>query len=231
MKKLVSIIVPAYNEQDTILKILNKLNNVFKGRYEYEIIVINDCSTDQTKKILDENKDLYESVINNNNNIGKGGSIKKALQISNGDYIFFQDADDEYDPKDFEKFFYVIENFDPDCIIGTRFKFNDYIRSHYFFNKIGNFVITNLFNLIYNTTFTDIYSCYFVFKRELIDFNKLKTSGFEQQAEILARVVKNGKKFYEVPINYNGRTFEEGKKIKFKDFFKVIYQILIMKFL
>jgi glycosyltransferase involved in cell wall biosynthesis len=231
MKKLASIIVPAYNEQNSILSVLIKLNDAFNNKYEYEIIVINDCSTDRTKQILEENSNLYTTLINNNTNLGKGGSIKKGLEISNGTYIFFQDADNEYDPKDFENFFYVIENFQPDCIIGSRFKFTKYIRSHYFFNKIGNFVITNLFNLIYNTTFTDIYSCYFVFKRELIDFNKLKTSGFEQQAEILARVVKNGKKFYEVPINYNGRTFEEGKKIKFKDFFKVIYQILIMKFL
>ena len=107
--------------------------------------------------------------------------------------------------------------------------FKNYIRSHYFFNKIGNFIITNFFNLLYNTTFTDIYSCYFVFKKDLIDPNKLKTSGFEQQAEILSKVIKSGKKFYEVPINYNGRTFEEGKKIKFKDFFKVIYQILISR--
>jgi glycosyltransferase involved in cell wall biosynthesis len=230
MKKLASILVPVYNEQNSILGVLNKLNEVFNNKYEYEIIVINDCSTDSTKQILEENSNLYTVLINNNTNLGKGGSVKKGLELSNGTYIFFQDADNEYDPKDFENFFYVIENFKPDCIIGSRFKFTNYIRSHYFFNKIGNFIITNLFNLIYNTTFTDIYSCYFVFKRELIDFNKLKTSGFEQQAEILARVVKSGKKFYEVPINYNGRTFEEGKKIKFKDFFKVIYQILIMKF-
>ena len=230
MKKLASIIVPAYNEQNSILSVLKKLNEVFNNKYEYEIIVINDCSIDSTKQILEENSNLYTMLINNNTNLGKGGSVKKGLELSNGTYIFFQDADNEYDPKDFENFFYVIENFQPDCIIGSRFKFTKYIRSHYFFNKIGNFVITNLFNLIYNTTFTDIYSCYFVFKRELIDFNKLKTSGFEQQAEILARVVKNGKKFYEVPINYNGRSASEGKKIKFYHFFSVIYRIFIQRF-
>ena len=219
MKKLASILVPVYNEQDSILSVLTKLNEVFNTKYEYEIIVINDSSVDNTKQILEKNKNLYTILINNTNNLGKGGSIKKGLELAKGSYIFFQDGDNEYDPKDFEKFFYVIHNFDPDCIIGSRFKFTDYIRSHYFFNKIGNFLITNFFNLLNNTTFTDIYSCYFVFKRELIDPKLLNTKGFEQQAEILSRVVKNGKKFYEVPINYNGRTFEEGKKIKFKDFF------------
>ena len=97
-------------------------------------------------------------------------------------------------------------------IIGSRFHYNKYIRSHYFLNKVGNFIITNLFNIIYNTTFTDIYSCYVVYKKDLINHNELKSVGFEQQAEILGKVVRNGKKFYEVPINYNGRTFEEGKK-------------------
>ena len=231
MKKLASILIPAYNEKNSILDVLVKLNKVFSGKYEYEIIVINDCSTDGTKQILEENSNLYSKLINNDRNLGKGGSIKKGLQLSNGTYIFFQDADNEYEPKDFENFFYVIENFKPDCIIGSRFMFKNYIRSHYFFNKIGNFIITNFFNLLYNTTFTDIYSCYFVFKKELIEVDKLKTQGFEQQAEILAKVVKSGKKFYEVPINYNGRTYEEGKKIKFLDFFKFIYQILISRFI
>ena len=97
--------------------------------------------------------------------------------------------------------------------------------SHYFLNKMGNKIITFLFNIIHNTTFTDIYSCYVCFKKELLDDKSLKTDGFEQQAEILSKIVKNGKKFYEVPINYNGRSYEEGKKIKFSDGIKYIFAI------
>lgn len=230
MKHSASIIICAFNEQRSILEVLKKTNDIFKDECDYEIIVVNDCSTDGTLEILKKNSDKYTKLINNDKNLGKGGSIKSALSLCKGDYIYFQDADLEYDPDDFKKFFFVIEKFEPDCIIGSRFKFTNYIRSHYFFNKIGNFLITNLFNLLYNTTFTDIYSCYLVFKKKYIDPNELKTLGFEQQAEILGKIVHKGSKFYEVPINYNGRSFEEGKKIKFVDFFKVIYQIIKVRF-
>ena len=102
-----------------------------------------------------------------------------------------------------------------DLIIGSRFIYSEYTRSHNILNKLGNNLITFLFNLIYNTTFTDIYSCYACFKKNLLDFNSLKTSGFEQHAEILCKVVKKGKKFYEIPISYNGRNLDEGKKLNF----------------
>ena len=124
----------------------------------------------------------------------------------------------------------LLDKFNPDLIIGSRFVYADYTRSHYFFNKIGNSLITLLFNLIYNTTFTDIYSCYACFRRDLLNIELLKTKGFEQHAEILCKIVLNGKKFYEVPINYNGRSHEEGKKIKFYHIFPVIYQIIAGKF-
>ena len=226
MKVFASIIIPAYNEKNTILNTLNKINAQFKDKCDFEIIVIDDSSNDGTSEILKQNPDLYTNLINNEINLGKGGSIKKALRLAKGNYIFFQDADDEYDPNDYLQFVDIILKFQPDLIIGSRFHFNKYIRSHYFLNKVGNFIITNLFNIIYNTTFTDIYSCYVVYKKDLINSNELKSVGFEQQAEILGKVVRNGKKFYEVPINYNGRTFEEGKKIKLTDFFKVIFQII-----
>ena len=230
MKVFASIIIPAYNEKKTILNTLNKINSQFKGKCDFEIIVINDSSNDGTFEILKKNPNLYSTLINNEVNLGKGGSIKKALGEAKGNYIFFQDADDEYDPNDYLQFVDIILKFHPDLIIGSRFHYNKYIRSHYFLNKVGNFIITNLFNIIYNTTFTDIYSCYVVYKKDLINHNELKSVGFEQQAEILGKVVRNGKKFYEVPINYNGRTFEEGKKIKLVDFFKVIFQIIKSRF-
>tara|TARA_B100001057_G_scaffold54448_1_gene48335 strand:- start:3743 stop:4447 length:705 start_codon:yes stop_codon:yes gene_type:complete len=230
VEPLISIIVPIYNEEKTILQILKKLQEIKEWGYAFEVIVINDGSTDNTNNILSENKILIDKQLNNKTNSGKGYSVKKGLEIADGKYVIFQDGDLEYDPTDFIKFFKLLEKFNPDLIIGSRFVYAEYTRSHYFLNKIGNKFITLLFNIIYNTTFTDIYSCYACFKKELISVDLLKTSGFEQHAEILGKVVRNGKKFYEVPINYNGRSHEEGKKIKFYHIFPVILQIIKGKF-
>tara|TARA_B100001250_G_C19791270_1_gene786626 strand:- start:1091 stop:1780 length:690 start_codon:yes stop_codon:yes gene_type:complete len=225
-----SVIIPVYNEEKTILEILKKLSDIKKSGHSFQVVVINDGSTDNTEKILNDNKNLIDKLITNEQNKGKGYSVKKGLEFSEGKYIIFQDADLEYDPNEFVKFLKLIEKFEPDLIIGSRFIYSEYTRSHNILNKLGNNLITFLFNLIYNTTFTDIYSCYACFKKNLLDFNSLKTSGFEQHAEILCKVVKKGKKFYEIPISYNGRNLDEGKKIKFYHIFGVIFQILIGRF-
>lgn len=225
-----SIIIPCYNEQNTILEILNKLSIIKNSINDLEIIVIDDGSNDKTKNILEENENLYDHLISSPINRGKGYSVKKGLEKSTGEFIFFQDADLEYDPNDILKFSNLIKKFDPDLIIGSRFNYSDYTRSHNILNKFGNYFITNLFNVLYNTTFTDIYSCYACFKKKNLEISNLKTEGFEQHAEILCKVVKSGKKFYEVPINYNGRSIDEGKKIKFYHIFGVIFQIVIRRF-
>ena len=225
-----SIIVPAYNEGKTILTVLQKLNNLKKFYQNIQIIVINDGSKDNSLEILESNKSLFDILINNPTNRGKGNAVKRGLEVADGDYITFQDADLEYDPEDIKKFLNLINMVDPDLIIGSRFNYADYSRSHYILNKIGNKFMTFLFNIIYDTTFTDIYSCYACFKKNLLINETLKTDGFEQNAEILCKVVKNGKKFYEVPINYNGRSHDEGKKIKFYHIFSVIFQILVGRF-
>ncbi len=226
---LASIIVPVFNEEKTVLKILKKLSKL-KSNSSIEIIVIDDGSKDNTYNILLDNKHLIDKLERNEKNSGKGFSVKKGINLSEGQYILFQDADLEYDPEDFKKFFDLINKFEPDLIIGSRFIYSEYTRSHNILNKFGNNFITLLFNLIYNTTFTDIYSCYACFKKNLLDANNLKSSGFEQHAEILSKVVTAGSKFYEVPINYNGRSHDEGKKIKFYHIFAVIYQIIVRRF-
>ena len=225
-----SIIVPVYNEDKTILTVLQKLNNLKEFYQNIQIIVINDGSKDNSLEILESNKSLFDILINNPTNRGKGNAVKKGLEVADGDYITFQDADLEYDPEDFKKFLNLINKVNPDLIIGSRFNYADYSRSHYILNKIGNKFMTFLFNIIYDTTFTDIYSCYACFKKNLLINETLKTDGFEQHAEILCKVVKNGKKFYEVPINYNGRSHDDGKKIKFYHIFSVIFQILVGRF-
>ena len=226
-KILLSIIVPLYNEENTILKVLKKLSKLKETHNNIQIIVINDGSKDNSQIILDNNSSFYDELIINPTNEGKGNAVKKGLALAKGQYVTFQDADLEYDPIEFIKFIKLINTFSPDLIIGSRLNFADYSRSHNIFNKYGNQLITFMFNILYNTTFTDIYSCYACFKKNLLDNEIVKTNGFEQHAEILCKVVKNGKIFYEVPINYNGRSHEEGKKIKFYHIFSVIYQILV----
>jgi len=228
---LISIIVPVYNEEKTILTVLKKLSDIKNSEYPIQVIVVDDGSNDSTNNILTENKNLIDKLITNEINSGKGYSVKRGLESAVGKYVTFQDADLDYDPVDFIKFFKLIKKFQPDLIIGSRFRYPEYTRSHNILNKFGNHLITFLFNILYNTTFTDIYSCYACFKKDLLDINSLQTKGFEQHAEILCKVVKRGEKLYEVPINYAARSHAEGKKIKFYHIFSVIYQIIIRRIL
>ena len=225
-----SFIIPIFNEEKTILQILKKLNSLKFKHFTKEIIVINDGSTDGTLEILKNNNQYYDIIVSNISNKGKGFAVKEGLNKSTGTHIVFQDGDLEYEPSDLLKFEDVFINFDADGIIGSRFKFDKYTRSHNFYNRIGNLILTFFFNILYNTTFTDIYSCYFSFKKNLLDYESLKQTGFSQHAEILTKVINLGKKFYEVPINYNGRNFSEGKKIRFYHFFPVLIQFFVGKF-
>ena len=224
-----SVLIPVFNEEKTVIEVLKRLNSTKVDEVDYEVIVINDGSTDKTKELLEQNRNLFSKLINNERNSGKGFSVKEGLKVASGDYIIFQDADLEYDPIEFKKFIKVCRQFDADLILGSRFIYSEYTRSHNILNKIGNHILTFIFNIFYNTTFTDIYSCYLCYKKILIDPNNLKSNGFDQHAEILCKAVKKGKKFYEVPISYNGRTHEEGKKIKFYHFFSVVFRIIIQR--
>ena len=223
---ILSIIVPVYNEEKTVIEVLNKIKSNSSNLFKYEIIVIDDGSTDQSRKLLENNKHLFDKLLVNETNKGKGFSVKKGILNASGTHIIFQDADFEYDPADFKKFVKIFLDFNADGIIGSRFIYSNYTRSHNILNKIGNKLLTFAFNVLYNTTFTDIYSCYFAFKKDLLNAHELRTEGFEQHAEILCKVMRKGNKFYEVPINYNGRTYSEGKKIKLYHFFLVLFQII-----
>ena len=165
---ILSIIVPVYNEEKTIIKILEKIKNNSSSLFKYEVIVIDDGSTDQSKKLLENNKHLFDKLLVNETNKGKGFSVKRGLSNASGTHIIFQDADFEYDPVDFKKFEKIFLDFDADGIIGSRFVYSNYTRSHNILNKIANTFLTFMFNLLYNTTFTDIYSCYFAFKKNYL---------------------------------------------------------------
>ena len=222
----VTILIPIFNEENTIIEILNRVNSEKNNDTEMEIIVVDDCSTDNSKNLLNENRDLFSKLVELDKNLGKGGAVREGLKHATGEYVLFQDGDLEYSPKDYGKIFRMLHEFKADVVIGSRFLSPEYTRVHYFFHKLGNRFITGLFNFIYNTTFTDIYSCYLCFRKELVDPLKLKSNGWSQQAEILATSVNKSKIFYEVPISYSGRTFEEGKKIKARHTFSVIYMII-----
>ena len=225
----ISIIIPVFNEEKTVIDLLKKVNKQKSGDYFLEIIVINDGSSDDSKKLLTNNKDLYSKFINLEKNLGKGGAVIEGLKVARGDFILFQDADLEYNPEDYKKIFRVIDEFNAEVVIGSRNLSPEYTRVYNYFHKLGNKFITGLFNLLFNTTFTDIYSCYLCIKRDLVNPEKLKSKGWEQHAEILATAIKKSSVYYEVPISYSGRSFEEGKKIKGRHVFAVIYMIFKKK--
>tara|TARA_B100001248_G_C27398834_1_gene468028 strand:- start:5495 stop:6193 length:699 start_codon:yes stop_codon:yes gene_type:complete len=226
-----SIIIPVFNEENTIIKILNKVNKVIIKGVEKEIIVVDDCSQDRTLDLLKKNDKLYSLLIQLNKNGGKGAAVKQGLSKATGEYILFQDADLEYDPNDYLKLIEPVLRFNADLVMGSRLLAPQFTRVYYFWHKIGNRFITLIFNILNNTTFTDIYSCYLLFKTNLVNPQELITNGWEQQAEILSIVVSKANSLYEVPINYYGRTYEEGKKIRARDVISVLLTIFLRKFL
>ena len=225
-----SIIIPAFNEEKTIIELLYKVNEVNIDGVKKEIIVIDDFSSDKTLSLLEKNNSLYHKLIKLEKNKGKGFAVKEGLSLATGDYILFQDADLEYDPKDYQKLLEPVLKFNADLVIGSRLSASQLTRVYYFWHKFGNKLITLIFNVLNNTTFTDIYSCYLLFKSNLLNPEILVTSGWEQQAEILSLIVAKGELFYEVPINYYGRTYKEGKKIRSHHAIAVLLTIFTKKF-
>ena len=225
----ISVIVPAYNEQSTIIDVLELIKEQTIDGAVLEVIVINDGSQDKTYKLLTENPQLYAKFIHQPNNKGKGSAVKAGLKCADGDYILFQDADLEYDPVDFKKLLEPAIRFNADVVMGSRLLGSPITSVSYFWHKLGNRLITFVFNLLNNTTFTDIYSCYLLYKRSLFQGHSLKADGWEQHAEILSKAVTNGSKFFEVPINYYGRSYKEGKKIRGYHIFSILWTIFSEK--
>ena len=180
-----NILVPVYNEEKTVIEVLTKLNKACKAISNKSIIVIDDGSTDATNNLLKKNKNLYSKLVTSSINRGKGRAIILGLGEVSGGYILIQDADLEYDPTEIPKLWNIILSEDIDLLLTSRLSGSTLTRVHYFWHKIGNKSITLIFNLVNNTTFTDIYSGYIVFKRELIKAEQLKINGWGQQAEIL----------------------------------------------
>ena len=226
----VSVIVPAYNEEATIIDILEKVRAQRVAGAAFDVIVVNDASKDATLAKLQSRPDLFDTLVTHETNSGKGAAVKTGLRAATGDYILFQDADLEYDPAEYEKLLLPVLRFDADMVLGSRFLAPLYTRVHYLWHRIGNRTITAMFNVLFNKTFTDLYTCYVLFRRTLVNADELRTEGWEQQAELLCLVVRRSRTHYEVPIAYNGRTYAEGKKIRARHALGVMWTILRTRF-
>ncbi len=209
-----SVVIPAYNEEATILEVLATVRQQKIEGVEVEIVVVDDCSTDRTRELVESRPDLHDHFISLPKNLGKGGAVKAGLRQAKGEFVLFQDADLEYDPGEYANLMEPVLRHDADVVMGSRFIAPLYTRVHYYWHKVGNRLLTFVFNVINNTTFSDIYSCYLLFRRSLLDPEELRTYGWEQQAEILSNISRRAKVIYEVPISYHGRTYDEGKKIR-----------------
>lgn len=222
----ISIIIPCYNEENTIEKIIDKILN--QSQFDKEIIVIDDYSTDNTRKILKEIKDKKISkLLLNESNFGKGYSISKGIENAKGDIILIQDADLEYDPKDYNKILLPIINDYADVVYGSRFVNSDEKRVLFFWHSLGNKFLTLLSNIFTNLNLTDMECCYKAFKSEVIKEIKLKENRFGFEPEITAKIAKKNLRIYEIGISYHGRTYKDGKKITWRDGISALRCILI----
>ena len=224
----ISIVIPCYNEENTIREILTAVNcSPIWAKHEKEILVIDDCSKDTTLSILeDELKDKYSKLIKHPKNQGKGAALRTGFQHVTGDIIIIQDADLEYDPDEYGFLIEPILQGKADVVYGTRFLGSNAHRVVYFWHRIGNLLLTLMSNIFTNINLSDMETCYKAFKHEVIQNIKIQEDRFGFEPEITAKIAKQKVRVYEVGISYHGRTYEEGKKIEWKDGVRAIWCIL-----
>ncbi len=221
----ISIIIPCFNEIHTIEKIVDKV--LQQSQYEKEIIIVDDFSTDGTREILEYKlKNKVNQLILNEKNYGKGFCVREGINKSKGNIILIQDADLEYDPSDYSKLIEPIKKGYADVVFGSRFVGSEEKRVLFFWHSVGNYVLTFLSNMLSNLNLTDMENCYKAFKSDLIKDIKLNENRFGFEPEITAKIAKKKCRIYEVGVKYYGRTYEQGKKIGWKDGFSAIRCIL-----
>jgi len=222
-----SIIIPTYNEKNTILRILELIEKVNLGEIKKEIIIIDDFSSDGTKEILHNLKNKYKIIFKNKNE-GKGAAVKEGFLLSTGDFLIIQDADLEYDPNEYIGIIKPIIDGHADVVYGSRFANYKPHRILYFWHHLGNKSLTILSNILTNLTLSDMETCYKAFNRQAIDIVKhqITSKRFGIEPELTALSAKNNLRIYEVGISYFGRTYQEGKKINWKDGIAAIWHIL-----
>ena len=220
-----SIIVPCYNEINTIE---TKIKAVKECPYQpKEIIIVDDCSTDGTReKFQNEINSMVDKIIYHDHNQGKGAALRTGIKAATGSIVIIQDADLEYDPNEIPRVIQPILDDKADVVYGSRFMGGNPHRVVYFWHMVGNKFLTILSNIFTNINLTDMETCYKAFKTEIIQSINLKENRFGFEPEITAKIAKKKCRIYEVGIPYYGRTYEEGKKIGWKDGFRALWCIL-----
>lgn len=232
MSEKLSIVIPAYNEAATIHLILNKIKAVsLINGIEKEVIIVNDCSTDKTEAVVNEyitnNKDINIVLHSQAYNQGKGAALHKGIALASGTYLVIQDADLEYDPQEYNILLKPVLDGFADVVYGSRFVGGRPHRILFFWHTIGNNFLTFMSNMFNNLNLTDMETCYKLFRTEIVQSLKLQEKRFGFEPEVTAKIAKINKiRIYEVGISYYGRTYEEGKKIGWKDGFRALWCIL-----
>ena len=227
----ICVVIPVYNEVKTITEIISRVSSAQVIAPEKEIIIVDDCSTDGTRELLEEigrsQKDL--KILSHKVNQGKGAALRTGFESATGDIVIIQDADLEYDPREYPNLLQPIIDGRADVVYGSRFLGGPH-RVLFFWHYLGNKFLTLVSNALTNLNLTDMETCYKVFKRQVLDEITLKSNRFGIEPEFTAKVSKKGFRIYEVPISYSGRDYSEGKKITWKDGFVAIFTILWYRF-
>ncbi|MBR1907507.1 glycosyltransferase family 2 protein [bacterium] len=223
----ITILIPVYNEVNTLKQILDKVESIDFYGLEKEIILIDDYSTDGTRELY---KELNYKVLYHDKNMGKGAALRTGFKEASGDIITIQDADTEYEPKDLLPLVKEVLDGKADVAYGSRFLNSDKSENFMLTHFLGNKMLTFITNLLYGAGLTDMETCYKVFRAEFVKHLNIKSNRFDFEPEITAKVLKQGAKLVEIPITYKARSFDEGKKISWKDGFAAIWALVKFRF-
>jgi len=226
--KKLSIVMPVYNEKDTVEKIISRVMSVDVG-LEKELVIVDDFSQDGTRDILAKLNDPRIKVFFHPENLGKGSALQTGFSKAAGDIVLVQDADLEYDPDEYPVLLRPILDGRADVVYGSRFLSGPH-RVLFFWHSVGNKLLTTFSNMLSNLNLTDMETCYKVFKKSVLDRIKLKSKRFGFEPEVTIKISKIKVRIYEVPISYSGRDYSEGKKIGWKDGFAAIFHLIRYKF-
>jgi len=228
---LLSVLMPVYNEANTIHEIIKRVEAVDLGGLRKELIIVDDASKDGTREALDElRKNGAHKVYFHAQNMGKGAALRTALTYASGDIIIIQDADLEYDPAEYAELIKPILEGRADVVYGSRLSGAKVARAFNFWHFIGNKMLTLLTNVLYNSILSDMETCYKVFRADVIKNIQIRSNRFDFEPEITAKVLKRKHKLYEMPISYYGRDFSEGKKITWRDGFAAVWALIKYRF-